>query len=544
MADFTRQLGNEPGVQLGPTVDNSGGLAYDAVEEQTIAGVMRLTRGPIDRAFEVYKANFYRVVGMPESIKKNPLNIAQSLLMEATQKGAKRVLVSRLVGSDAKVKWVVVKKSESKDAVEVERFKLDIKVADEKPTENFLFAIKHLGCFNDGIKIAVSAKAVYEDDGETEKDATDITLRIMDRNGTELDSFTGSIDSDSVDADGYPNDLASIIENFSSEDYEMVIAADAVIAKDTMAYGKNASGIQREFVSDVLNAFEEGSTSFTTQNYNEAVERLRQASVRFIQLSSFGSENTSLCAALAQLAFDRDITVAIDINGTFKPKQAIAWIKQLGLKGHLISVLWHPVECRDPAGVSGRIVMPTSALRCSLAAARNAQLNAFGLAPKQYPIAGANYPIQRQGMKVLYNPNDEELSDLAAAGITPVIYSDGAFIFNDVISLLGKNTSALNLLPAVEIVTSIERYIARMAKQYLLFLPMQEAIKTTIEVGTAYLESCVKSGWLTVSETLPTGFEIGAVANKMRPLDVMNIKVRMHPEGCVRQVIITPEVTK
>lgn len=117
MADFTRQLGNEPGVQLGPTVDNSGGLAYDAVEEQTIAGVMRLTRGPIDRAFEVYKANFYRVVGMPESIKKNPLNIAQSLLMEATQKGAKRVLVSRLVGSDAKVKWVVVKKSESKDAV-------------------------------------------------------------------------------------------------------------------------------------------------------------------------------------------------------------------------------------------------------------------------------------------------------------------------------------------------------------------------------------------------------------------------------------------
>lgn len=544
---FTRSLGYEPGIQLNPTIDSSEGFATDTVEEQTMAGVMRLPRGYIDRAFRVNKGNVATITGKPEAVRKNHLNIAHTQLVEAVKKGARTCLVSRLVGENAVIKWILVNKAAQ--ANDEGLYELEFTLSNEQPTTGFLFAIKHKQCFSDGIKIAVSANEVEADDGSLQ-DATYITLTIMDKDENQLDSFTASIDLESLDDDGYPNDMASVIEKYSADDYEMLIANDAVIGKDTNAYGFNEIGIQREAVSSLLQAFDEGDVeSFTADQYAAAIEKLEKSETDFIYISSFQSESVSLCSQLGDLAYAKNIQYGLDVPGSFTPKQAIAWLKQLGLKTHLIYALWTPITCFDPSGVSGRLMLGTSAYRCALSCARNAVTNAKGFSNKQYPIAGRNYPLARTGMKQIYTPNKFELSDLAKAGITPVIYqtyqSGSSYVFNDAITLSGKSTSALNLVSSAEIAITLERHICRIAHEFLKFKPMQEAIKDTRKYAGELLEDAETSGWLVKSEELEgNSWMLSVQASEQKPFDTLVIKTKMRPEGCARQIMITNEVTR
>ncbi len=543
---FTRSLGHEPGVQLNPTVDKSEGFAVNAVEDQTFAAVARLPRGPIDRAFEVHKGNVLRVTGRPEPIRVNALNDAHTQLVEALGKGAKRAVISRLVGSDATNKWIVVKKPDDASGT----YALKAELLDEVPSSDpFIFALKHHGCFNDGIRLSISAPAVYNESSKT-VDATIITLKIMDRSKNVLDEFTGSIDLDALDDDGYPNSLQAQIAKYSSDDYELVLAQNAVIPKECAAYGKNENGIQRVQITDVLHPFNEGSVSnFTAQQYQAAVKQLKDTDSNFVYISSLGSNSTALCASLAQLGFDKNIQVMIDVPGHFTPKQAIAWVNQLGLSSHLLSLLWHPVECNDPSGVSGRVKIGTSAYRCALSCQRNATKNELVFTAKQYAFAGRQFPIQRLGMKQLYKPDDEELSDLAAAGITPVIFQTfsggSSYVFADAITKAGKETSFLNLISSVEIITTLERDASRMAREFLLFMPMEEAIKTAYRMISQHFDAAAASGWLVNSSELGgKPYELEIVPNQQRPADVMMVSWRARPEGCVRQVHITSTITR
>lgn len=254
------------------------------------------------------------------------------------------------------------------------------------------------------------------DNGGKAIDAQVMTLKVMDRTKTVLNEFSGSIDLNSVNDDGYPNNLQAQIANYFSDDYELVLSQDAFIPKNCAAYGKDENGIARVQVTEVLHPFSEGSVgNFTAQQYQAAVKQLKDTDSNFVYISSLGSKSTALCAALAQLAFDKNIQAMIDIPNHLTPKQAISWVNQLGLSSHLLSLLWHPVECNDPSGVSGRVKIGTSALRCALSCQRNATKNHLGFSAKQYAVAGIRFPIQRQGMKQLYKPDDEELSDLAQA---------------------------------------------------------------------------------------------------------------------------------
>ncbi|MEE3608301.1 hypothetical protein [Avibacterium paragallinarum] len=542
---FSRSLGHEPGVQLNPTLDKSEGFAVNAVEDQTFAAVARLPRGPIDRAFEVHKGNVLRITGRPEPIRVNALNDAHTQLVEALNKGAKRAVISRLVGTDAKNKWIVVKKPDSPSG----RYALKVELVDEVPSDTFILALKHHGCFNDGIRLSISAPEL-QDERSQSVDAKMITLKVMDKNKSVLDEFTGSIDLDSVDDDGYPNSLQAQIAKYAFDDYELVLAQGAVIPKDCAAYGKNENGIQRVQVTEVLYPFSEGSvSSFTALQYQSAVKQLKDTDSNFVYISSLGSNSTALCAALAQLGFDKNIQVMIDVPNHFTPKQAIAWVNQLGLSSHLLSLLWHPVECNDPNGVSGRVKIGTSAYRCALSCQRNAVQNALGFSAKQYAVAGRQFPIQRQGMKQLYKPDNEELSDLAAAGITPVIFqtfsSSSGYVFADAITKAGKETSFLNLISSVEIITSLERDVARIAREFLLFMPMEEAIKAAYRMIIQHFDAAKTSGWLVNSSELGgKAYELEIMPNQQRPADVMMVSWRVRPEGCVRQIHITSTITR
>lgn len=348
----------------------------------------------------------------------------------------------------------------------------------------------------------------------------------------------------------------------SQEEIAKILISKIDMVSQEMANRNGSHGISHIYVDDrirtILSAlgtdyFEsstEGSVSnVTALQYQAAVKQLKDTESNFVYLASLGSNSTALCAALAQLAFDKNIQVMIDVPNHLTPKQAIAWVNQLGLSSHLLSLLWHPVECNDPSGVSGRVKIGTSGYRCALSCQRNASVNALGFAAKQYAVAGRQFPVQRQGMKQLYKPDDEELSDLAAAGITPVIFQTfsggSSYVFADAITKAGKETSFLNLISSVEIITALERDASRIAREFLLFMPMEEAIKTAIRTISQHFDGAKSSGWLVNSEELGgKAYELEIVPNQQRPADVMMVSWRARPEGCVRQVHITSTITR
>lgn len=540
---FTRALGYEAGVQLNPTIDSTEGFAVNAVEDQTFAAVARMPRGAIDRAIVVSKSNVAVVTGVPEPTRKNPLNAAHGQLVESLRKGAKCAVIARLVGADAKNQYVIVTKplGSAQDLV--------FTLADTIPETNFIFAFKHKGCFSDGIKASISAKELLNSSGEKIANK-ELTFKLLDKSGTLLLSYTASLDLDNVDDNGLPYNLQTIAENYNPNDIEIVLSANAEIPVNCSAYGKNANGIQKVQVSDVLYPFSEGNVSnLPATQYKAAVKLLEETNEDFVYLSTLGSESTSLISSLYELAHNRNITLAVDVPNALTPAQAIAWKNQTGITSHLVSFLWHPVECTDPNGVSGRVKYGTGAYRAALSCARNVAINNMGFSKKNYAIAGRQFPVQRTGMKQLYKPSQDEMSDLAKAGITPVIYEPfkggGLFIFADAITASGKNTSYLNLVNSVEIFTTLERDVARLAKESFMFGPMKKAIEMAIRMIKAHLENAYSSDWLVASDELDgQPFSIDIRANAQRPADVMNIYIQMRVEGCVRQVHITNEIVR
>ncbi|KJV08051.1 hypothetical protein [Methylocucumis oryzae] len=70
---FTRQLGAAPGVQLNPLQDNSE-ITTD-IRDQIFAGMLRLTRGRIDKPFLVDNKNFISKCGQGAKLGKKPMPI-------------------------------------------------------------------------------------------------------------------------------------------------------------------------------------------------------------------------------------------------------------------------------------------------------------------------------------------------------------------------------------------------------------------------------------------------------------------------------------
>lgn len=542
---FTRQLGNEPGVQLNPTIDSSEGFATNAVEDQSFACVARLVRGPIDRAFVVSSSNAKVITGTPEANRKNELNDTHGQLIEALNKGAKCAVVSRVVGADAKNRWIAVKVPDNK----IGAYDLEFSLSEEVPSGEFLFALKHKGCFTDGIKISLSAKEL-RDTADSLVDNDEVTLKVLDKNNVLIASFTASLNVDNLDDNGLPYNLQTVIQNFSSDDFDLVLSDGAKIPKDCAAYGKDGNGVQRVQVSSVIYPFTEGNISTVqASQYKEAVARLKETNDDFVYISTLGSTATSLISELYQLAYAKNIQLFVDVPNSLTPKQAIAWKNQTGITSHLVCFIWHPGECTDPNGVSGRVQFGAGAYRIALSCARNAATNNMGFAKKNYAIAGRQFPVQRVAMKQLYKPSDDELSDLAKAGVTPVIYETfsggGLFIFADAITAAGKSTSYLNLINSVEIATSLERDVARMAKESFMFGPMSEAIKIATRMIDEHFANAETSGWLVKSSELGgNAYILRVQANAQRPADVMNVDTSMRVEGCVRQVHITNEITR
>jgi hypothetical protein len=196
-------------------------------------------------------------------------------------------------------------------------------------------------------------------------------------------------------------------------------------------------------------------------------------------------------------------------------------------------------------GVNGKAVIGTSALNIAKACARNAQTNAKGYAPKNFPIAGLLYPFDRAGVQQTYSPAEQELSDLAQAGINPVIYerySEGGFyVWTDSLTSRKGNTLA-KLIAVADMSTDIDDRVVRYMKGLVQY-PMSVAVKKANDFLRSMLEGADASGWLVPSSKLEgQSFQYVAKPNEARPYDRMDVQYWVSYDGTVRQIMVTQEL--
>lgn len=533
---FTRQIGYQPGVQLNPLVDNSE-LPATGNSDQTFAIAARLPRGRIDKPFRVNRSNVGRKLGRPEPMRSSALNEAHVQIVEAVNKGAYEAVVYRLTTAAARLKWIVVKSDGTATTSDI-----------APATTDFLVAIRHLECFNDGIKVAFHADTVKE--AGVDVDATEITLQLRDKDGKALYEVSGSLDPNAVDDNGISSYLPNVVSVvIPGGEVEIVVPVGAKVETDSPGYGKTATGVSAWAETPVVTYFTEGGTGYTADDYTRARTALQTTEFEFGYIASGGSRAPALLVALAELAYDVNRQFRYDIPGDLSPEAAQAFVEQLNItdrnKVHLVQAFWAPLKTDCPVGVNGKAVIGTSTLNIAKACARNAQTNAKGFAPKNYPIAGLLYPFDRSGVQQVYSPSEQELSDLALAGINPVIYEryaqGGLYVWTDSLTSRKGNTLA-KLIAVAEMSTDIDDRVVRYMKGLIQY-PMAVAVKKANDFLRSMLEGADASGWLVPSAKLEgQSFQYVAKPNEARPYDRMDVTYWVSFDGTVRQIMVTQEL--
>ena len=546
---FVRQIGAESGVQLNPLRDNSEIPSTDN-SDQKFGIIMRATRGRIDKAFEVTRANVFTKLGSGENVRKSALNEAWVHVVEALNNGAYSAVVSRVVSSQAKIKFAVVKPSEPLSDAGI----VDVKFSAEEtePEDDFLLCVKHLECFNDGIKLAFHADEAEDESKKNEF----LTVRVFDSKDVQLFEFYGSLNPEAKDDFGNSAYLPDVVASRTDAIELSVGVTDkkAFIENTSPAYGYDENGNQKWKVSDVLVCFDEGQLSYTNADYLKCRKALQDSPFDFAYISSGGSQAVPLLTQLVQLAYDTNRQLRFDVPGNLDVEAVIAFVKQLNLgaskASHLVHAFWCPCKSDDPTRVNAKGFFGVATLNIALACGRNAMKNAKGFAPKNYPVAGREWPINRTGMTQVVTPADHELSKLAKAKINPCGYEaytgGGRWVFRDSLTCASVDNSMKKLISVADMSTSIDDAVTRAGKD-LLQLPMKVAVKRMKDFLRDFLANAEASDWLVPSNDPAMDgkayvFEVKPAED--RPYDVMIVNYWLRYDGTARQIFVTQTLTK
>ena len=243
---FVRQLGAESGLQLNPLIDSSE-IPSIGNDDQVMGIAMRALRGRIDKPFKVTRSDVYKKLGKGESVRLNKRNEAFIHVVEALNNGVYEVVVQRMTTTQAKIKWITVSNS------------FTYAVADARD-DDAMINIRHLGCYNDGIRVAFHADP--SDDGISP--VTMVYFRAIDPDpdGVVVFEAKGSLDPTARDDYNESQYLPDVITKLSDE-WEMVIKEGATVTPTSTAYGYDTFGSEKYATSDVLLAFEAGPTVYT-----------------------------------------------------------------------------------------------------------------------------------------------------------------------------------------------------------------------------------------------------------------------------------------
>ncbi|MGS0741337.1 hypothetical protein ACVBEF_05835 [Glaciimonas sp. GG7] len=536
---FTRQLGSQSGVQLNPLRDLTDGFAPDN-SDQVFCIAMRSTRGRIDKPFRVNRGNFQQKLGRGESLRSSALNEAHIHVFEALQKGAASAVVQRLTTETALLYSIIVREPEP--ATSDLEFSLAAEVTTDKA---FLLAIKHLECYNDGVIVELHADAVIANGAPVENRW--ITLRLRDKERTLLYEFFGSLDPDALDDYQQSAYLPDVVERLT-DNVEVMVGKDAKIAPTSNAYGRDTNGRPQFAVSPLMAYFSEGSTAYGVPDFVRARDLLQKTEYDYAYIASGGSQAPAMLSALAQLAYDTNRQFVWDVAGTLTPEAAIAFIAQLNFDSHYCQAFWTPLKSDDPLGLNGKVVLGTSTYNIARRCLRNAQTDSNGFAPKNYPIAGKNWPLDRTGIVQLYSPSDDELSDLADAKINPVIYvkynGGGKYVFSDSLTCAKTTVSFKKLISVADMSSSIDDWVTRFGKEALQ-LPMDVSIKKTITFLKTLFTGAKAAGWIMPSAEMDgEAFQYAVQANALRPADRMDVSYSVRYDGTNRQTFVSQTLSR
>lgn len=534
----TRQLGAQAGTQLNPVRDNTDGTAPDGAD-QAAAFVGRFKRGRIDAPFKVNRGNLLSKLGSPESLRVSSLNEAYVQVYEAVNNGTSEAVVARLITAAAANKYATFKIDEGTGA---SSFTADATI----PVTPYIFALKDLECFNDGVILEVHAPKVLNGVAPAATDV--ITLRVREPNGALRIEVTGSLDKAAVDEFGQDFFIGTKIAQ-QSDVFQITASASATVPVNADCYGNAEDGSPKFATTGAapLVLFSEGGTAYSNTDYDAAVALLENSTFDVGYIGSGGSQATALLSKLGAMAIRANRQFEFDIPGNLDVAGAQTFINQLGFASHYVQAYWAPLETDDPVN-GGRAIIGTSGMNIGMRCARNAQTNAYGLAPKNFPVAGKSWPITRTGVKQLVSPTDPQLNELALAKINPVLferYNGGsAFVFRDVLTTAKTQVSYKKLISVAEMSSSLDDMVVKKAKEVLL-LPMEVAISQMNDFLTFLFNAARASGWLVASDTLgETGYAYTVKRNAVSPADRMDVAYSLHYDGVARAVHITQTLSR
>jgi hypothetical protein len=524
-------------VQLQYLRDNTGrGVVTDS--DQVVATLGRFERGPIDRAFDVDSSNRTRRLGASGSLLASALNEPHLQAYEMLDRGAAALVVSRLVPAAAVNKYLIATQDAATKAI-------TWSTAAALPAD-FLVAIKHLECFNDGVRVSINAVAALAADGVTAADATVIKLRLIDiATGDALfDDFVGSLVATAKDEFGQSYFLPSRVSSLT--DLVEVTVKGTSVGAASNAYGVDASEADKWVTAD-LNYFSEGGTTYAMTDYDAAISRLFHSNVTFGYLHAGGTANVALIGKLGTLAKRMNKKWAFDVPSSLTTvAAAVAFMANLGLDDHYADAYWAPLVCDDPLN-GGKASWGASGVNLGLRCQRNAQTNGDGVAPKHFAVAGSDWSLGRTGVRQLLNFEDTDMEKLAKAKINLVAYenyaSGGKYAFLDSLTC-SKSSGDKQLSTVSEMATAVDDAVTRYAKECL-----QKPIDVAIANLTTYLEQLFKAlqraGWLVASDALKgAAWRFSVTPNSASPKQKIDVSYDLSYQGTARVITVAQTLSK
>ncbi|KVN83492.1 hypothetical protein [Burkholderia ubonensis] len=536
----TRSLGSQPGVQLNPKRDNTDGFVTDQ-SDQVISVLGRFKRGRIDQPFLVDRGNIKRKLGKPESLRVSALNEAYVQTYEAVNNGARSAVVCRLTTSLAVNKYLVY-------AIDTTTGASNWSISAAMPTGSYVFALLDRECYNDGSIYQVSAAKVTDATSGQAVPNDVVTLTILDPDGVTVRfTQTGSLNPSAVDEFGRDYFIGSLLAQ-QTDLIELAVAAGAQIPVAGDCYGRDANGNSKVASSGVQVLFTEGGTAYASADYDRVLASLENSTFDYGYMITAGSQSVAQISKQAALSVRANRHLAVDVPGSLSVDAAITFIKQFNFDQEYVTVYWAPLQTDDPLN-GGKAVIGTGGLQVGLRCARNAQTNSYGLAPKNFPIAGSDWVLPRTGVKQLVTPDDiTQKSDLADAGINPVLFEKynggGKYVFTD--SLTTKKTKGyLKLASVAEMSGSFDDMVSKYGKEAL-----QKPMEIAIDKMEKFLESLFfgarSSGWLVASDDSALGdkgYAFTVRRNAQRPADRMDVTYGLHYDGVARAIYVTQTVS-
>lgn len=537
---FSRTVDKRSAVQLNPINDKSEQPSVSTVaHNMAITG--RFNRGRIDKVFAVSRGKEARVLGAPQSLSVSKLGEAYVHITEALKKGTVQAIVSRLVSDSAKNQLMVA--SAVKSTADVWT------LVDEEAgaSGGYLIALKHLECFSEGVRAEIHARVTLDSTG-TAVDTKNIVLQLRDvvSNAIVLGPYEGSLDPTALDEFGQSAYIGDIVSQ-STDLLEVVDVADnASVAPDCVFYGKKDN--KDVFASKDLKYFTEGDAVYTTAELDKAINRLKRSRPSFTYICSGGTENVALISRLLGLGADINKQVAWDIPGRMTPEAAKVFYESVGGATDSIysQAYWAPISANNPV-IGGKAIMGTSGQQIGYRCARNAQTNAKGIAPRNFPIAGSDYAVDRINMTQVYEPEVDELELLAGSRINPVIFMDypsgPKYAWID--SLTGAQTNgATKLISVTEMATYVDDTLASAAQEKLQ-KPMATAIEDMTKFAGTFLAALQSAKWLQPSAELSGAcYSATFEANAANPFEKMDMGTSICYDGNARVIEMQQSIVR